>query len=653
MISIISIFIIAMLMYHVSSSSPVATVILSSWVLQSAQSFQLQRTPTASSRISTLFMGITHDYSRDTSSDTSSVDISAVNDLLGKRLHARKTGDFVVADDIRDRLSLEHKVTVFDQSRVWMTGENPRPNKGGRVDNRGGRGGRGRGPGSGRGGRGGRGRRDFSSSFGPNGHDYELLPAAGPNSSRMTEAAIHRMVAQRLMAKMNRDFEVADKLQAEMAEDGIFVNDRTKEWRADGVMFIDPSEGRRKPSDRNRPYVKSHYSQSLPEGVKYSLEKINDLVAERTQCKLTKNFNRADTIKEALEQQYNVIIDDRIREWSIGASFGKDADIKRKHNDALKSRTYVKSSASLPLPDGITQNDIQDRVDARTRARNNRQYKESDEMRDEILQDYNVVMHDAIRMWSVGGYFGMDDPVNARMKERGRYTRRGGGNLTEDEVVLITDMLKERFEAKSDRNFKLADDIRSSLYEQYNVNIDDKVSEWRVLSDDYIQVKPEKGARKLKSEDSIRHITSQLAKRIILKKNREYAEADNIRDALQDGFSILIDDKKHEWKAISSRSKNGMPISFKKREDEVVKDDVVYDPWFDDDDDDNTVATAGEMVEAEREAASEKLTMSKDDLMLLTIPLLKDKLRKAGKTVSGNKADLVEKLLSTMEAYSS
>ena len=33
----------------------------------------------------------------------------------------------------------------------------------------------------------------------------------------MTEAAIHRMVAQRLTAKMNRQFDVADKLQAEMA----------------------------------------------------------------------------------------------------------------------------------------------------------------------------------------------------------------------------------------------------------------------------------------------------------------------------------------------------------------------------------------------------------------------------------------------------
>ena len=118
------------------------------------------------------------------------------------------------------------------------------------------------------------------------------------------------MIAQRLMAKMNRDFEVADRVQTELAEEGIFVNDRTKEWRADGVRFIDPSEGRRKPSDRNRPYVKSHYSQSLPDGAKFSLERINDLVAERTECKVTKNFNKADSIRDELEQSCNVIIDD-------------------------------------------------------------------------------------------------------------------------------------------------------------------------------------------------------------------------------------------------------------------------------------------------------------------------------------------------------
>jgi len=36
----------------------------------------------------------------------------------------------------------------------------------------------------------------------------------------MTEAAIHRMISQRLMAKMNRDFEVADRVQTELAEEG-------------------------------------------------------------------------------------------------------------------------------------------------------------------------------------------------------------------------------------------------------------------------------------------------------------------------------------------------------------------------------------------------------------------------------------------------
>ena len=140
-----------MILHHVTcSATTVAIAMLSgSWVLESAQSFQLIKqtvkpsSPAHISSSSTLFMCIAHDYTRDTSSDTSHVDINAVNDLLGERLHARKTGDYDVADNIRDRLSLEHQVTVFDQDKLWMTGINPRPNRGGRVDNRGERGGRG------------------------------------------------------------------------------------------------------------------------------------------------------------------------------------------------------------------------------------------------------------------------------------------------------------------------------------------------------------------------------------------------------------------------------------------------------------------------------------------------------------------------------
>lgn len=296
-----------------------------------------------------------------------------------------------------------------------------------------------------------------SRDFGPNGHDYNLCSQAGPISSHLSEKAIHSKVAERLSAKMNRDFGTADRVQLELAEEGVFVNDRTKEWRADGVRFIDPSEGRRTPSDRDRPYVQSRYSQSLSENAEFTLMRIEELVTERTQCKKDRKFTKADSIQEALEKACDVVIDDRIREWSIGGSFGRDADLKRAHNEALKNRSYAKSSASLELPDGVTQNDVQARVDARTGARTNRQYKESDALRDEILEEFGVVIDDTIKMWSVGGDFGWDDPAKTRAQGRGKYTRRGGGNLTENDVGLIQEMLKNRFELKSNRDFDKAD----------------------------------------------------------------------------------------------------------------------------------------------------------------------------------------------------
>jgi len=616
-------------------------VLLSSWALKPSQPFQL-KTKTPSSPIlishpsSCLLMAINHDYERDTSVDTSRVDVDAVNELLGERLHARKTGDFDVADKIRDRLSSEYRVTVFDQDKMWTTGEGA-TNRGGRSGRggvRGGRGGRGRG-GRGRGGRGGmnRGSRDFRSNFGPNGHDYELCSQAGPNSSRMTEAAIHRMVAERLMAKMNRDFVRADKVQLELAEEGIFVNDKTKEWRADGVRFI---AERRPPSDRNRPYVQSRHSQSLPENSKFTLEQIEQLVASRWQCKQDRKFNKADTIRDALEQNHDVVIDDRIREWSIGGSFGRDADIKRAHNEALKARSYAMSSASLALLDGVTQNNVQDRVDARMRARTNHNYQESDALRDELLEEFDVVINDKLKMWSVGGDFGLDDPVKALAQKRGYYTRRGGGNLSEGDVVLIQDMLRERFEAKRHRNFDVADEIRSHLYEQYNVNVDDDTSEWRVLSDDYIQTKAERGAKELDVDDAS-VVDSQLQKRIILKKNKNYEEADAIRDNLQDGYSILIDDKKKEWKVVS---KSKFPYKKKRI---VAKDQVEHDPWFDSDNDDTTTVVID--TDTQIQNTSSPTVMSKNELLSLTVPSLKDKLREVGKPVSGKKADLIDRLL--------
>mmetsp|Transcript_15735 Transcript_15735/g.19184 ORF Transcript_15735/g.19184 Transcript_15735/m.19184 type:complete len:288 (-) Transcript_15735:220-1083(-) len=286
-------------------------------------------------------------------------------------------------------------------------------------------------------------------------------------------------------------------------------------------------------------------------------------------------------------------------------------------------------------------------------------------MRAEILQEFDVVIHDFIKMWSVGGDFGSDDPVKARAEALKRYTRRGGGNLSEDDVVLIQDMITKPFEAKRVRNFKEADEIRSHLYTTYNSNVNDKSREWRVLSDDYVQTKAERGTKELTAEE-VSIIESKIVKRATLKNSKSYEDADAIRDELERTYSVLVDDKNKEWKVVSSgrnskfaaEAARSQSSSYKQKT--IEKDvDEEFDLIFNRIKDDVAVAVAdatvvADMAPEEEEnasspshlvSASEEPAPSRDELMTLTVPSLKEKLREAGKPVSGKKAELIDRLL--------
>jgi len=635
-----------------------------------------------------------HDYERDRS-DVRPVDVDAVNDLLSQRLQARKEGDFKVADQLRDELKDRYEVTVFDKDRIWATSGGNREirNRGGQQQqqqrrsssNSSNSNNNQRGRGNGR-----------FLSFGPTGHDYSLDKTAGPSISNLSETEIHAGVADRLRAKMNRDFASADQIQLRLAETGVFVSDRTKEWRADGVQFIDPSEGRKTytPSDRNRPYVQSQDSEAVTED---TIQIITKMVAERALCKRTKKYREADGLRDALQQNYNVILDDRVRQWSVGGSFGIDTNLKRAQMEAKNSRGYVQSNASLQLPEGITKAKVQAAVDERTRLKQTKQYEESDVLRDQILQEYNVVLHDKIKMWSVGGDFGKDDPIKARAQARSTFTRRGGGRLSEQDVSNIQQLLEERFEAKRARDFGKADAIRSELYDVYNVNVDDKSNEWRVLSEDYAQTRPEKGATRRLTNDEVRLVETIIMKRAILKKEKAYEKADAIREKLEDTYSVVVDDKKKEWRVAASSGRNNKRDHFsaprdqkqlyeelkdKLLEDEssvrgqqIIKDRIdaqqqqLKEETKDDVDDDTTTLEKidvkqqqQQLIEEMKEDIDDNTTLekidevknsddmttttaSREELMSLTIPLLKEKLREVGKPVSGKKAVLIDRLL--------
>ena len=581
-------------------------------------------------------------YRRDTSRDNSNVDEGAVMQLIQKRTDARRSGDFPTADAIRERLMTEHQVGVDDPGSTWRTGvsssgSGQKFGGGGRGrnddqgrrfrDDSGGRGGRGivGGGGRGRGGRGrggGRGGRDF----GPNGHDYSPCADQGSNVSPYSDTEIHQLIAQRLQAKFARNFQEADDIQNTLREGGVFIHDKRKEWRADGVHIV----------NSHSEYGKAPYSGPTDDD-----DLISKLVNERQRLKMIREYDKADTIREGLKDKYNVIVDDRAKQWSVGGDFGPEANEQRNAFEEFANRGFLQSKSSRSMP----QEDIdyiQKQIDERVQAKKDRDFELADDIRDTLSNQYDVTIADKDKLWSAGGVF-----EETGQKPPGVYVRVGddrrdpGGfqqPIPQEDEAAIMKLIATRYKAKKVRDFDLSDGIRDELVERYRVRVDDKLNEWRIMdnnsrhgsSGDYVQV----GEHNLLSAQDIEFVQAKLKERIAFKRDREYEEADAIREMLMDRFGILLDDLNKKWSVLPGS---------------------VDDFGGDDNSDDEPVAAAdGQEVEEEKEDTNQEeekdgesttTAPTEEALAKLTVPLLKEKLKEAGLPVSGKKAELIARLL--------
>ena len=129
--------------------------------------------------------------------DTGRVDLDKVNFILSQRVEAKRASDFPAADRLRDQLRDELGVTVMDRDRLWWCTSGQRD-----------------------------GGRRF---FGATSHDYSRtddLPGVDVET-------IDQMLAQRLQARLTRDFVAADNLRSELMRMGVQIDDKARTWTAD------------------------------------------------------------------------------------------------------------------------------------------------------------------------------------------------------------------------------------------------------------------------------------------------------------------------------------------------------------------------------------------------------------------------------------
>jgi cysteinyl-tRNA synthetase len=432
-------------------------------------------------------------------------------------------------------------------------------------------------------------------------------------------------MAERLQCKLNRDFPSADSIQEELFSAGVMVHDGRKEWRADGQgfgnddNFSKPGRDRGSRADRNRPYEMSPES-----GEASDVEAIQALVAERVQAKMERIYNLADNIRDELRDVHNVLVDDKLRMWSVGGDFGAPVNSRA-------PGPYMMSAASEAPEDP---DEIQRLVESRDQARADRDFSMADQIREDLMER-NIEIDDRTREWAVGGRF-ENRPMGGGGPP-GTFVRVGGGDLSAEAVELIGSLLAERDGYKRDRQFSKADRIRDRLSDEFAVRVDDRSKEWHVVSNEYTA---SRGSAPL-DDATEKYIVEQVNKRAVAKLNREYEVADAIRDELMDDYQVSVDDRIKEWTALAAV---GDPVV--KVDADDGEDDVEIEGAVDEDDDEGFGAPAPSANGVNgAPAPSANGVNGMEDLKSLTVVELKERLRGAGLPVSGKKDELIERLV--------
>jgi cysteinyl-tRNA synthetase len=403
--------------------------------------------------------------------DTAPVDVGRVEQLLSERSSARRSRDFQAADALRDQLRDELSVEVSDRDFTWQVGRRgtyggggggygrDRGRGGGGYGDRGGygRGGGGRGGYDRGGGRRGRGGDRFSerpprvydrAEFGPTGHDYEAEAAedgALPSASldEETVSRIDALLAQRLEARISRNFNKADDLKSQLMSLRVKINDRARTW-----SYLPPKDYGPLGHDYTRPVEDETFFDEE------TLGRINVMLKERLEAREAAKYDIADAIKEELGD-LGIFINEKLRAWRAdGLAFPTHVRIDSDGDDDPE--------LSAALDEDVVMAMLSERAELRRDGR----YDEADEVVESLREQYNVILDDKRGTWRCvtirGGYY------------------RVGPRVDPSTAKKVGELLERRTEYRDVRKYREADAIHDELSEM-GVRLDTRLQTWRFV----------------------------------------------------------------------------------------------------------------------------------------------------------------------------
>jgi hypothetical protein len=186
----------------------------------------------------------------------------------------------------------------------------------------------------------------------------------------LSKEEILQILKERTKARRARNFRKADEILTRLKRDNVFVNDSTKQWRADGQAFVNYDAGGSSLGDGHGHgqeddyviYTKAGNSRSLSDRDE---EYVKGKLRERYLAKLNRDYDTADDIIDELRFMKNVEIDDSKKTYRATDPFkleytfgGKrvnniDPDVLKEIEYKVRERAGAKKRKDYDLADSL------------------------------------------------------------------------------------------------------------------------------------------------------------------------------------------------------------------------------------------------------------------------------------------------------------
>lgn len=336
---------------------------------------------------------------------------------------------------------------------------------------------------------------------------------------------------------------------------------------------------------------------NIKKSCRFTEKQIHALIAKRLEFKKARNFTDADRVLKGLNMN-GIFLQDKQRKYRVDGEnhFG------RKERYIQRGPSYGVGPKDLSL--------IANMVEERARYKRMREYHVSDDITEKLKLKFGVKVNDKKREWSIviasnhldGTVESTEDyyvPTQLAPADHPTHT------MDDDVKNIIRDRLRYRFTARRNKKYEEADRIRDELVEEYSIVIDDRTKEWKVVDEDNDK------------EDDLFVNEARLSQRSAFARQGQERKEES-RDVQFDS---------DEYYRKNGNANNGPGVDYDT--ESFIASSIIHD----------TKDRTGPITKAAVEVSNELATM--------TVVALKDKLREAGLPISGKKAELIDRLLSS------